>query len=161
MRELQSRNYPIREDMHFQRRTWLIERIGWTLLGLIILAALAGLFGYGPASHATLQSGDLRASYERFQRVTKLAKYTFHLGGSDVERELVLGPAFQAGYEISDIQPHPLDSSGGPDGLTLRFGTASGDLTVVIWAHPRRTGSVTIPISSGNEGETLWSFVYP
>jgi hypothetical protein len=162
MRELQSRDYPIQEHMRFQRWTWIVERAGWLLLAVVIGAALAGLFGYGPVSQGRLQSGDLRASYERFQRVTKLAKYTFHLGGAEAERQLTLGPAFQAGYEVSDIQPRPVHSSGGRDGLTLRFGASSGgDLAVVIWAHPRQAGSITIPISYGNERQAMWSFVYP
>ena len=41
MRELQSRHYPIREDMGFQRTSWVAERVGWIVLTLLLLAALA------------------------------------------------------------------------------------------------------------------------
>src|SRR4029079_12532418 len=81
MSEFQSRNYPIKEDMDFQRRSWTVERAGWLILGVVMVAALVGLFGYGPVSKAHLNGNDLKLSYERFQRSTKLATYVFRLGG--------------------------------------------------------------------------------
>jgi hypothetical protein len=45
MDELASREYPVREHMGFQRRMWVIERIGWLVLAAITLLALLGLFG--------------------------------------------------------------------------------------------------------------------
>jgi len=162
MSEFQSRNYPIKEDMDFQRRSWTVERTGWLILGVIMVAALVGLFGYGPVSKAHLNGNDLKLSYERFQRSTKLATYVFRLGGGSAgERQLTLGPRFQTGYEITSIQPQPLQSTAGPDGLTLKFGATGDNQTVVIWAHPRAYGLVRISVASGNERHPIWSFVYP
>ncbi len=42
--ELESRSYPIREDMTLQQRLWKTERVGWYLILLILALALAGLF---------------------------------------------------------------------------------------------------------------------
>lgn len=50
--ELDSRRYPIAEDMALQCRIWRFERIGWWGLGLVVLLALLGLFSRGPLSRA-------------------------------------------------------------------------------------------------------------
>ncbi len=57
MREMESRDYPIREHMVFQGRWWAIERIGWVVLSLILLAALAGFLGDGRTSERTVGQG--------------------------------------------------------------------------------------------------------
>jgi hypothetical protein len=46
----------LEENLRFQERMWLIERIGWCGMGVILLAAAAGVFGHGPVSRATLQA---------------------------------------------------------------------------------------------------------
>jgi hypothetical protein len=38
----------IQEDLPFQRREWLVERVAWGVMALLIVAALLGLFGTGP-----------------------------------------------------------------------------------------------------------------
>jgi len=35
MREQNDRRYPIQEDMRFQRRTWVVERIAWIGFALV------------------------------------------------------------------------------------------------------------------------------
>src|SRR5690606_42049710 len=60
------------EDMAFQRRTWLVERTGWIVLGVILIVALLGYFGgAGPAASTQTASedGNLSMRYERFLRL--------------------------------------------------------------------------------------------
>ena len=57
MDEFASRLYPVREDMRFQRRSWMVERAGWLVLTAIALAALTGVFGNGPLSTARAGAG--------------------------------------------------------------------------------------------------------
>ena len=60
----------IATDLKQQRRLWIMERIGWTIMATVVVAALAGVFGSGPLSHATAgQPGSaLRVDYDRFAR---------------------------------------------------------------------------------------------
>jgi hypothetical protein len=35
----------IRQDLSFERRDWMMQRLGWAVIGLLILAGLTGLTG--------------------------------------------------------------------------------------------------------------------
>jgi hypothetical protein len=148
--------------MRFQRRTWLIERIGWLVLALIVLLALLGLFGSGFLSKRSVGAGALTIHYERFQRATRLVQFTFHFAPSPrSERRLRLNAAFQKTYEVSSIQPPPARSNA--DGVNLTFAVpVGGPADVVIWAHPRAYGTTQIEIRADDEPPLTFSaFVYP
>ena len=164
MDEAASRTYPVREDMRFQRRSWLIERGGWLALAVIAVLGLSGLLGNGPLSWAHEAAGPLTVSYERFQRATRTSAFVFevtHQGGG--EMTLHLGAPFARDFEVSSIQPPPLRSTTGPDGLDFVFAAAgAGKSRVVIWARARSDGlsRVAVAADRGPPGR-LDIFVYP
>ena len=164
MDEFASRQFPIQEDMRFQRRSWIAERVGWSVLLLLMLVGLSGAFGIGPLSWQTASGGSLSVQYERFQRITRLARFTFTANAQKgSETQLHLSRGFQDDFEVSDIQPQPARSAAGADGLTLTFAT-QGDTAgrIVIWAHSRRYGKSDITARIGNEAPVpFWVFVYP
>ncbi len=165
-RERESRTHPIQEDMPFQLRSWLVERAGWVAMGLLALTALTGALGLGPLAEGRARSADqaLSVQYERFQRVTRLARFTFGFGAASPDlARLRLSPLFQDAYEIVGIVPAPARSSAGPEGLELTFAPPrTGDLTVVIWANPRRSGSLSLAAQAeAGSAATFWILVYP
>ncbi len=164
MDEFASRQFPVREDMRFQRRSWIVERLGWSLLVLIALIGLSGALGIGPLSWQKASSGSLSVEYERFQRITRLARFTFDASGQNgPELRLHLSGAFQKDFEVSNIQPQPTRSATGPDGIDLTFATdASNAGRIVIWAHSRRYGVSDITARLGDEAPLpFWVLVYP
>jgi len=60
----------INEDMEFQRRSWIVQRVGWLVFALVILLAALGLFGDGILSDAKAgqEEGALWLEYPRFKR---------------------------------------------------------------------------------------------
>ena len=111
MDEFASRDYPVKEHMGFQRRMWVVERTGWTVLAVIALLGLTGLFGSGWLSEATASNTALSVDYERFERATRLAQFTFHFApGAAGERHLRLNAAFRKNFETSTVQPAPARS---------------------------------------------------
>jgi hypothetical protein len=166
MREQADRTYPIHEDMRFQRRTWIVERLGWGLLGLLACAALAGLFGHGPLGTVTANApgNTLSIQYERFQRVTRLARFTFTLDAAAGDPAVLqLSPSFQQAYEITSVQPAPVRSSAGADGLQLAFAPSGiGNVAVVVWAHPRQFGRLDLQARTATGDPTRFPvLVYP
>lgn len=163
MQEQESRTYPIREDMRFQKRSWITERIAWVVIIALPVIALSGLFTHGPLSDRITVSGDtLAVTYERFQRVTRQVQFKINVSAADSEATLRIGPQFAERYEITAIEPTPLKSSNGVNGLELSFATPpSGPLTVVIWTHPRKIGSRTFEVALGDVSVSFWTLVYP
>jgi len=75
MRERHNRNYPVLENMWLQNAFRASERATWIVLAVILLVALSGLLAHGPLSKSTVTDGGLSLTYERFQRVTALARF--------------------------------------------------------------------------------------
>jgi hypothetical protein len=163
MREQDSRKYPVSEDMRLQDAFWAWERATWTVLAIILLIALTGLFAHGPLSERTVKDAGLSLTYERFQRVTALVRFSARISVSYGDKaSLTLGPAFAENFQIADIEPRPLRSSAGTRDLEFVFqAPAGGELSVVIWAHPRSFGRFDLT-AAGPEGRVAFSIlVYP
>jgi hypothetical protein len=76
------RSIEIDEDLRFQRKEWIFQRIGVACMGVFVMAALLGLTGMGgPLSHASAgeRGGPLHVEYERFVRRGAKATVTLHV----------------------------------------------------------------------------------
>lgn len=76
------RSLEIDEDLQFQRKEWIFQRIGVTVMGIFVIAALLGLTGMGgPLSHASAgeRGGPLSIEYERIVRRGAKATLKLHV----------------------------------------------------------------------------------
>ncbi len=62
--ENQSRHYPVKENMPWQRLEWHIQRAGFVLLLLVMLASAMGFFSKGCLSNQSATSTDSRLSVD-------------------------------------------------------------------------------------------------
>lgn len=164
MRKRHNRNYPVLENMRLQNAFWALERATWIVLAVILLIALSGVLAHGPLSERTVTDGGLSLTYERFQRATALARFNARILVSyGDEASLTLSAPFADSFQIADIEPRPLRSSAGPQGLELVFqAPTTGELSVVLWAHPRSFGRFNLSAAAGPEGRVAFSIlVYP
>ena len=166
MDDFADRTYPIREDMRFQQRSWRAERIGWIAMALVLVAALAGVFFHGPASHRIARSADkyLAIEYERFAHKTALTHFVIRISPPVAEQVLVrLSPAFAVTHDTESIEPRPIRSSGGSYGLEYVFArSAAGDLTVYIAARPKRFGVMSLHVEvEGRGAVNIAQLIYP
>ena len=78
----------IDQDLDAQRHHWIAERVGWTVITLVILAALLGLFGSGWLSEASVGTpeGALRLEYSRFGRFLAPMTLRLHSGAGRYTR---------------------------------------------------------------------------
>jgi len=166
MDEFDDRTYPFREDMRFQLRTWRVERVAWAVMGLLLIAALAGLFFHGPLSTSVVRSADdsLAIDYQRFAHKTTMTHFVVRIGPPLRDQVLLrLSPSFTGMYDIEALEPRPLHSSSGSYGLEYVFGrSAAGDLAVHIAARPKRFGFVSVHVEvEGRGAVNIAQFVYP
>ena len=139
----------VHEDMRFQNRFWTAERIGWTVMALIVLAALLGLFSVGPLSTRTARdvAGLVGIEYERIQRYK--APDTFlvtlsKLPGPGDTAALRVSQSLVDAFEIESIQPEPDQTAIAADALVFTFRLENPDRpgTVHFSIKPQKLGPV-------------------
>lgn len=168
--EWADRAYPVAEDMSFQRRTWVAERIGWFLIIVLILLALAGVFSSGPLSSTTAQdgSGRLTVQYDRFGRYNAAARLVLKItplqNGPVVVR---VDADFLDAFTIEWLHPMPaaVRSFDGGSEWTFHAGTTV-PFSVYISLRPDVIGLRRARIALDDETDTgtpahLLFFVYP
>lgn len=136
------------QDLGFQRRDWRAQRIGRLVLMAIVMAALAGVFGGGMLSSASVQSSDgqIRVHYERIARHAASQRLQVHIGPrvpGDSAVDLWIDQEFMHGLTVGEISPQPVQTRAGDQRLIYRFHLAD----------PSRAADVVFQI----EADELWS----
>jgi len=129
----------LNQDLDFQRRCWKVQRIGWTIMALLILGGLLGVFGRGPLSRtlASDPSIPLSLEYERFGRYQSLLTLRLHLNPGayeDGKIRLWFSRDFLRAVQIQGITPKPARAELSP----------SGTIYIFAFAQPNRGGDVTV-----------------
>lgn len=137
----------VSEDLDFQYRNWTVQRFGWVLMALTLVAAVLGLLGPGPLSRAT--AGDtgspLWLEYDRFARSNARTILRVHLkAGTGAERRVSiwLDRDYLEGVQIEQVTPEPLSVK-----------IASDRVIYIFWvAEPARATVVTFSLKPQHIG---------
>lgn len=163
--DLDNRNYPIREDMRLQRRLWTLERLGWGLLGVLMLSASLGLFGSGPVSQTVAQAldGNLEIEYQRFERNGASSHFKVSAkDGPDGKVWVVIGGDFLRKFTIESIRPEPLASESFGQGLRLQFRPGSnGWVTAYFSVRSSEVGVSESEVRTDTSSIKLTQYIYP
>lgn len=156
------------EDPDFQRREWTVLRVGWLLLALLLAAALAGLFGAGPASETTADSpdGSVQVEYERFIRHVGTTTLTIRPGADTVEQDKVqvfISRELVTGWRIENVSPTPSTESSTDQWLIYEFdalGVSPPEIKMLYRGDGfgRHDGSIGAGTGAPLE---LWQWIYP
>lgn len=165
--QLNSRSYPIQEDMRWQRRESLIQRVGEYLLFAIVILGMCGLFSKGFLSHGEARSpdGTLSVDYERFGRLLSNSEMRITVSPqSQPHFTVILGSGALDRLQIQTLQPQPLQATA--DGQDLRLTYASGNTgtshTLWLGLQPQASGAVPMTISvDGSKPARFTQWIYP
>ncbi|HEX5161547.1 MAG TPA: hypothetical protein VFV88_07475 [Steroidobacteraceae bacterium] len=133
----------LNEPLPFQRREWVVQRVGWVAFALIVLAGLAGLFGDGPLAHRVAANGALKIEYDRLIR--RDAQTTWKLtplaAPVDGRYRVALDADWAQHYRIHAIQPVP-ESARLADGRWEYEFEASAGVPIMFHVEARRMGTL-------------------
>ncbi|HEX5545172.1 MAG TPA: hypothetical protein VFX10_06700 [Nitrospira sp.] len=139
----------INQNLDVQRATWTFQRIGWTGMAVIVLAALAGVFGNGPLAHTevTADPHTVRLFYDRFGRYEGELVLQLWLGPETTTTNRVtveIDRTYWASHAVEQISPEPLTSSIGDDGFRYTFetNTPSTPAVIVFRLRPKYLGAL-------------------
>lgn len=157
----------IRQSAEFTQREWVVERVGWALLALFILAGLLGVFGWGPLTTVTARSdgGTLAVEYQTVG----------HHEADDSVRILVASEAavdgtvtveltgsWVSGVDISSVTPAPSTERAITDGVALEFDVEPGaDTEVTIIFRASGYWGIDARAAVGDDAVRFSQFVLP
>jgi hypothetical protein len=106
----ESRTLEIDEDLQFQRKEWLFQRVGIGALFLFVLAALLGFTGMGgPMSRAEAgeRGGAIHVEYQRIVRRGSRSPMKLHLRGAPGEVRFWIGVPYVGSVRVDSVAPAP------------------------------------------------------
>ncbi|HEX8555359.1 MAG TPA: hypothetical protein VF695_11680 [Sphingomonas sp.] len=114
------------QDMALERRMWIVQRVGWTIMLLIAIAALLGLLGPGPLTRFTAgdEGGPIWVEYYRFERIEGPTDIKINLGpqaASGKEARVWIDREYMESIELETVVPEPERVEAGPDRLVYVF----------------------------------------
>lgn len=155
------------ENASFQRREWQVDRVGWALMALTMVAGLLGLWGSGMVSDATATGGRLSVDYERFVRKLGESTLTARIPAGSAEQGLVrlaIDQQYLTGNEVESVIPEP-DSVTARNGRFVYEFAVADDQALTVRFDLRPTvgaGIRTATIDSGSGARArFWQFIYP
>lgn len=156
------------DDIGFQRKEWVGERIGWAFMGMVLLAAALGLFSVGPLSRTTASASDASVvvEYDRFARHVGTATMTVTVDPSAVQNKkvtLFISRELSSGWRVQNVTPQPGTESSSRSGLIYEFDVLGKTPPVVeILYRGGGLGMREGTIRAGDdEGVSLWQLTYP
>ncbi|MEF2278048.1 hypothetical protein V3W47_07025 [Deinococcus sp. YIM 134068] len=153
----------IEGEFDFQQREWRAERVGWGVIGLLLLLALAGLFGGGPLSRAGVSSGRLTLDAPRFERATRPSDLTvgLPLSAEGTGRLWIANDTLRA-VRVQDIAPPPDQIRNGPDRTEYLFRGQGETLEVRLGVEFQEAGLLRGRLGQVNgPALSFGTFVYP
>jgi hypothetical protein len=165
--EMTSRDQPVAENMPHQRRVWIAERIGWAVVTLIVVLALAGVFGRGPLSAMTVASGDgsLTVEADRFQRngARSMIRVAALVPAGESAVSIRISREFFEHFNIEAMVPQAATAAPDGAGVQLSFPARGGDRAVVyLRVRAEGIGLMRSRIAlSGGGSVDLLQFIHP
>ena len=163
----QAKDLQVHEDIDFQRKDWLAQRIGWGAIALVLLAALAGVTGSGPLSRVTRGDGRyLTVEYERFVRHGARTTLTFRVAPAATTAgrvRIAIDRRFLVANDLQRVVPEPSTTRGRDQHVEFVHDVAAGEALQVRWTvEPEEIGkhSVSVRLDGGPPIE-MSQFTYP
>jgi hypothetical protein len=156
---LHHKQLPVSEDISLHKTGWIVQRIGWTLMFLFLVAALLGLFGEGPLSKRTLQSGNLQMKYEHFGRYEHTMKMELESLGENI-RFVSLPQDYLKSFKVDKIVPEPAKQVASPGYISYVFEGEQND-EVTFYMEPSRRKNAEGIIKVNGSSFLIKQIIYP
>jgi hypothetical protein len=155
-------------DDAFQHMEWRVQRIGWLVWAMLLLAALLGLTGSGwlSSEEVTSEDGAITVRYDRFLHYHKPTQLVIDVKRSESngQWQLKVARSLLDQLQILRIEPEPERREIAPDEIVYTFLHSAGAPAgkVVFHVEYERYGSAQGTISLVGSGPVdLKQFVFP
>lgn len=159
----------LNQDLDFQRRSWKVQRIGWALMALVVVAAALGLLGGSGLLSDTIigsETDELQIRYHRFLRQGKPVTLDIQAWPADDEKQvkIQLDRDYLNHFKLDQVVPEPSQTEAHSETLIFTFDLAQpGDSVEIKFdMRPEFSGAVSghVGIENGPSLE-ISHFVLP
>jgi hypothetical protein len=159
----------VEQDLRYQKWEWRLQRVGWVLIALFVLAAALGFVAEGPLTKkkAAAQDGSLQVEYGavlHYHNPSELRLFVAKDAAPGNELHIQVSVDYLDDIQIKTITPEPLRVEAGSDSHTFIFAqTRPGAATALVFhIEPNRIGRIAGQVQvAGKEAVTLSHFVWP
>ena len=153
----------INDNPAFQRRFWVVQRLVWVALTIVVILALAGLTGGGGRfTQGTVGDHTFTLSYPVLARRDAAAQVTITVAGPRDAARVHVEQAFLNRFHITDMSPAPTDVAATPWGQSYRFAlTGDGLRSIRLTIVPQGAGRTDYAIVVDGHMALLSTLVLP
>jgi hypothetical protein len=162
-------NLELDQDPAHVRHEWTMERIGWFVMALVLLAALLGLLGPGPLSWASTGAEEtgLQIHYHRFEHHSSPHRLEVYVGAGMAQEgalRLRVDRDYLEQVEVTQIDPEPEQMELTANEIIYTFNVPMPDQPVRIFFYTEVHGYGLVPASIevvGGPKVDFSQFFYP
>lgn len=144
------RTLEIDADPAFQRKEWVLQRLGIGVMTVFLLAAVLGFTGRGGLfSHGEVgdPSRTLRVEYERFVRRGAPNTLTLHLRSvKPGSRSFWLSAEYLTKVDVESVAPDPEVAVAEGDRYVYTIRTSGPEATVTVRTRPTSAGWIDVDV---------------
>lgn len=148
------------DEIALHKKGWIIQRIGWGLMIVLVLAASLGLFGTGVLANVTKTVDDSVIKYERFVRFGKPMNLRIETVPVDGKIVVALPLDYLMHVELERIVPKPEVERIRHTTVEFVF-NASDDGKIKFYLVPEKVGKVATQLRVNQSDFIINHFVYP
>lgn len=148
------------ESLDQHKQGYVIQKIGWAILYLGLILAVAGVFGTGPLSYRTQSQNGNSIEYERYLRYEAEAEMMFKLNDVKDSITLEIPQEYMEYVDLKSITPLP-ERNRTVNGVTTYYFPAGGTANIHCNLMARKTGSIKATIKLNTTPFTIAHQIYP
>lgn len=152
------------DSPRFHEHEWRVQRIGWAILVLFLLAGASGVLGKGPLSHETIALPGGTLELDRFARRHAPTEWAIDLLQTPAQEdlELAITADYMSKFEIKAITPEPERTELKNGELVFIFAGAQSGGRIVMHLDPQEVGTLRGTVRmNGGDAIALRQLIYP
>lgn len=152
----------IDQSLDFERRMHVVHRLAAVLGVLLFAAAIVGVFGEGPLTHASARSpnGVLSVDYDRFVRTAASTSFRLSIARRRGPVSFAISNAFLEKASINSVGPDPSSETVLPD-RTVFTVQQTPPAPIVVTITPQKIGLHEVTIRTRGAQVSFKQFTYP
>ena len=149
----------IKEDPQLTQTGWMLQKVAWVALFIIVAMVGVGLFGDGHLSLKILDKQGFNLQYDQYYRYE--SEKTVRISSkTETIKRVAIAQSLTNSFQINQIIPVPTRSYIENDSRVYEF-YGDRNFTVIFYCVPMEPGSVEGQVIVNNVKFDLKHFIYP